>query len=121
MDPLSNYVAMKEKIFANQTGENYLILNGDDPVAQQAASRTRSQVLWFSRSKIVRYGAFLLDGMVMFRPTEQAKPTRYYRSARHSTQGRAQHRKHTRRGLRRLCGENSHPDDCPGSRRFPAP
>jgi UDP-N-acetylmuramoylalanine--D-glutamate ligase len=69
-----NYVAMKEKIFANQTGADYLILNGDDPIAQQAASRTKSQVLWFSRSKIVRYGAFLLDGMVMFRPTEQAKP-----------------------------------------------
>jgi UDP-N-acetylmuramoylalanine--D-glutamate ligase len=69
-----NYVAMKEKIFANQTGEDYLILNGDDPVAQQAASRTKSQVLWFSRSKIVRCGAFLLDGMVMFRPTEQGKP-----------------------------------------------
>jgi UDP-N-acetylmuramoylalanine--D-glutamate ligase len=69
-----NYAAMKEKIFANQTGEEYLILNGDDPVAQQAAGRTRSQVLWFSRSKIVRSGAFLLDGMVMFRPTEQAKP-----------------------------------------------
>jgi len=69
-----NYVAMKEKIFANQTGEDYLILNGDDPVAQQAASRTKSQVLWFSRSKIVRCGVFLLDGMVMFRPTEQGKP-----------------------------------------------
>jgi UDP-N-acetylmuramoylalanine--D-glutamate ligase len=69
-----NYVAMKEKIFANQTGEDYLILNGDDPVAQQAAGRTKSQVLWFSRSKIVRCGAFLLDGMVMFRPTEQGKP-----------------------------------------------
>jgi UDP-N-acetylmuramoylalanine--D-glutamate ligase len=69
-----NYVAMKEKIFANQTGDDYLILNGDDPTAQQAASRTKSQVLWFSRSKIVRSGAFLLDGMVMFRPTEQEKP-----------------------------------------------
>jgi UDP-N-acetylmuramoylalanine--D-glutamate ligase len=69
-----NYVAMKEKIFANQTGTDYLILNGDDPIAQQAASRTKSQVLWFSRSKIVRCGAFLLDGMVMFRPTEQGKP-----------------------------------------------
>src|SRR6202453_458056 len=69
-----NYVAMKEKISANQTGEDYLILNGDDPVVQQAASRTKSQVLWFSRSKIVRCGAFLLDGMVMFRPTEQEKP-----------------------------------------------
>jgi UDP-N-acetylmuramoylalanine--D-glutamate ligase len=69
-----NYAAMKEKIFSNQTGEDYLILNGDDPIAQQAASRTKSQVLWFSRSKIVRCGAFLLDGMVMFRPTEQGKP-----------------------------------------------
>jgi UDP-N-acetylmuramoylalanine--D-glutamate ligase len=69
-----NYVAMKEKIFANQTGEDYLILNGDDPIAQQAAGRTKSQVLWFSRSKIVRCGAFLLDGTVMFRPTEQGKP-----------------------------------------------
>jgi UDP-N-acetylmuramoylalanine--D-glutamate ligase len=68
------YAAMKEKIFANQTSADYLILNGDDPVAQQAASRAPSQVMWFSRSKIVRCGAFLLDGMVMFRPTEQSKP-----------------------------------------------
>ena len=69
-----NYVAMKEKIFANQTGDDYLILNGDDPVVQQAASRARSQVLWFSRSKIVRRGAFLMNGMVMFRASEQASP-----------------------------------------------
>jgi UDP-N-acetylmuramoylalanine--D-glutamate ligase len=69
-----NYVAMKEKIFANQTGDDYLILNGDDPVVQQAASRAKSQVLWFSRSKIVRRGSFLMNGMVMFRASEQASP-----------------------------------------------
>jgi UDP-N-acetylmuramoylalanine--D-glutamate ligase len=69
-----NYVAMKEKIFANQTADDYLILNGDDPVAQQAASRARAQVLWFSRSKIVRSGAFLLNGLVMFRASEYASP-----------------------------------------------
>src|SRR3984885_14289821 len=69
-----NYVAMKEKIFANQTAEDFLVLNGDDPVVQQAASRTRSQVFWFSRSKIVRRGAFLMNGMVMFRESEQATP-----------------------------------------------
>jgi UDP-N-acetylmuramoylalanine--D-glutamate ligase len=70
-----NYVAMKEKIFANQTADDSLVLNGDDPVVQQAASRARSQVYWFSRSKIVRRGAFLMDGMVMFRESEQTKPT----------------------------------------------
>jgi UDP-N-acetylmuramoylalanine--D-glutamate ligase len=69
-----NYVAMKEKIFANQTADDFLVLNGDDPVTQQAASRARSQVFWFSRSKIVRRGAFLMNGMVMFRPSEEAKP-----------------------------------------------
>ncbi len=53
-----NYVTMKENIFANQTAEDFLILNADDPVTQQAASRARSQVFWFSRSKIVRRGAF---------------------------------------------------------------
>jgi UDP-N-acetylmuramoylalanine--D-glutamate ligase len=66
-----NYVAMKERIFANQIREDYLILNADDPAAQQAAARARSQVLWFSRSKIVRRGAFVLNGIVMFRPSEQ--------------------------------------------------
>jgi UDP-N-acetylmuramoylalanine--D-glutamate ligase len=70
----ANYVAMKEKIFANQTPADYLILNGDDPVAQQAASRAKSQVLWFSRSKIVRRGAFLMNGIVMYRASEQASP-----------------------------------------------
>src|SRR3984885_14875448 len=69
-----NYVAMKEKIFANQAADDYLVLNGDDPVVQRAASRARSQVLWFSRSKIVRRGTFLMDGTVMFRASEQGKP-----------------------------------------------
>ena len=68
-----NYVAMKERIFANQTREDYLILNADDHAAQQAASRARSKVLWFSRSKIVRRGAFVLNGIVMFRASEQDK------------------------------------------------
>jgi UDP-N-acetylmuramoylalanine--D-glutamate ligase len=67
-----NYRAMKEKIFANQTAEDFLILNGDDPVTQQAASRARSQILWFSRSKIVRSGAFIANGGIVFRSSEQA-------------------------------------------------
>jgi UDP-N-acetylmuramoylalanine--D-glutamate ligase len=65
-----NYVSMKERIFARQTGEDYLILNADDHAAQQAAARARSQVLWFSRSKVVRRGAFVLNGVVMFRASE---------------------------------------------------
>ena len=69
-----NYVSMKERIFAKQTGEDYLILNADDHAAQQAAARARSQVLWFSRSKVVRRGAFVLNGVVMFRASEEGSP-----------------------------------------------
>jgi UDP-N-acetylmuramoylalanine--D-glutamate ligase len=67
-----NYRAMKEKIFANQTADDSLILNGDDPVVQQAASRARSRIFWFSRSKIVRSGAFIANGTIVFRGSEQA-------------------------------------------------
>jgi UDP-N-acetylmuramoylalanine--D-glutamate ligase len=69
-----NYAAMKERIFAAQTAEDVLILNADDPVAQQAASRAKSQVFWFSRSKIIRRGTFVMKGAIVFRASEQASP-----------------------------------------------
>jgi UDP-N-acetylmuramoylalanine--D-glutamate ligase len=39
---------------------------------QQAASRARAQVYWFSRAKIVRRGAFVLNGNIVFRASEQS-------------------------------------------------
>ncbi|HEV2274939.1 MAG TPA: UDP-N-acetylmuramoyl-L-alanine--D-glutamate ligase [Acidobacteriaceae bacterium] len=70
----SNYAAMKEKIFANQTADDFLVLNADDPVVQQAASRAHSQIFWFSRTKIVRRGAFVVNDMLVFRSSEQSSP-----------------------------------------------
>jgi UDP-N-acetylmuramoylalanine--D-glutamate ligase len=67
-----NYRAAKERIFVNQTAEDFLVLNADDEVAVGAAARAHSQVFWFSRTKIVRQGAFVHQGVVMFRPSEQA-------------------------------------------------
>ncbi len=66
------YRAAKERIFANQTAEDCLVLNADDEVAHRAAARARSQVFWFSRTRVVRQGAFVLNGVIMFRPSEQA-------------------------------------------------
>ncbi len=67
-----NYRQAKERIFANQTGEDFLVLNADDDVAHRAAARASSQVFWFSRARVVRQGAFVLNGLVMFRAGEQA-------------------------------------------------
>ncbi len=66
------YRDAKERIFANQSAGDYLVLNADDEVASRAAARAHSQVFWFSRTRVVRQGAFVLNGVVMFRSSEQS-------------------------------------------------
>jgi len=67
---LENYAAAKERMFARQTAEDFLVLNADDARVQQAASRAASQIFWFSRSKLVRQGACVHQGVVVFRASE---------------------------------------------------
>ncbi|MGB7190318.1 MAG: UDP-N-acetylmuramoyl-L-alanine--D-glutamate ligase [Acidobacteriaceae bacterium] len=69
-----NYVAAKERIFARQGAEDALVLNADDDVAMRCAARGGSQVFWFSRKRIVRQGAFLHEGAILFRSSEDAAP-----------------------------------------------
>jgi len=69
-----NYAAAKEKIFANQTAEDALVLNADDDVASRSAARAKSRVYWFSRTRVVRQGAFVHDGAIVFRASEQSTP-----------------------------------------------
>ncbi|MGC8548277.1 MAG: UDP-N-acetylmuramoyl-L-alanine--D-glutamate ligase [Acidobacteriaceae bacterium] len=69
-----NYVAAKERIFASQSADDMLILNADDDVASRAAARARSQVFWFSRKRAIRQGAFVHEGVILFRASEQAAP-----------------------------------------------
>ena len=71
---LGNYIAAKERIFANQTAEDALILNADDDVASRAAARAPSRIFWYSRRRIVRQGAFVHEGSILFRATEQSAP-----------------------------------------------
>ena len=67
---LENYAAAKERMFARQTAEDFLVLNADDARVQQAASRAASQVFWFSRTKLVRQGACVHQGVIVFRASE---------------------------------------------------
>jgi UDP-N-acetylmuramoylalanine--D-glutamate ligase len=69
-----NYVAAKEKIFTRQTANDALVLNADDDVASRAAARAKSQVFWFTRTRVVRQGAFVHEGVIMYRASEQAAP-----------------------------------------------
>jgi len=67
-----NYVAAKERIFAQQTAEDALVLNADDEATRAAAARAKSRIVWFSRTKVVRQGAFVHEGVIQFRASEQA-------------------------------------------------
>jgi len=67
-----NYAAAKERIFARQTEEDALVLNADDDAAKGAAARAKSRIFWFSRARVVRQGAFVHDGVILFRASEQA-------------------------------------------------
>ncbi|MHB1702321.1 MAG: UDP-N-acetylmuramoyl-L-alanine--D-glutamate ligase [Acidobacteriaceae bacterium] len=69
---LENYIAAKEKIFANQTPDDLLVLNADDDAAQRCAARARSSIYWFSGKRPVRQGAFVHQGVVVFVPSEGA-------------------------------------------------
>ena len=53
------YQAMKEKIFAQETSDDFLVLNYDDEKVREIKNRAGCKVLYFSRKKILDEGAFL--------------------------------------------------------------
>src|SRR6201993_1397868 len=61
------YVDAKARIFENQQGSDFAVLNADDPTCATLGSRTRAQVFWFSRQKEVQQGAWVRDGNIVFR------------------------------------------------------
>lgn len=61
---MDEYQRTKERIFANQSSSEYLILNYDDSAVRNMAERALSQVLYFSASQELQNGAYVKDGML---------------------------------------------------------
>ncbi len=55
------YQEMKEKIFTQETADDFLILNYDDEIVREIKNRAKCKVVYFSRKKILDKGAYL-DG-----------------------------------------------------------
>src|SRR6201988_286144 len=64
------YTDAKARIFENQQGSDFAVLNADDPTCVALGARTRAQVLWFSRQKEVQQGAWVRDGNIVFRDSK---------------------------------------------------
>ena len=62
---LSAYAAAKSRIFENQTGEDFAVLNADDAESAKYAP-SRPQTYWFSRKTEVQQGAFVRNGKIIF-------------------------------------------------------
>jgi UDP-N-acetylmuramoylalanine--D-glutamate ligase len=72
------YVDAKARIFENQRGDDFAVLNEDDPTCVTMAARTRAQVFWFSRQKEVKQGAWVREGNILYRDgaSSQKNPQR---------------------------------------------
>ncbi len=61
-----NYAMAKERIFARQDENDYLVLNSDDARTEAAAVRSQAPVYWFSAKHSVSPGAFQEKGWVVY-------------------------------------------------------
>ncbi len=73
------YAALKARITAFQTAEDFLVLNGEDKDTQLVAAKTvpegrGAQIYWFSTRRPIKQGAFVHGESILFVPCEGAKP-----------------------------------------------
>ena len=63
----AGYGATKEKVFANQTMQDFAVLNQDDEWVRDMAARIHSRVFFFSRRSELEQGAFVSNGEIRLR------------------------------------------------------
>ena len=67
---MEKYAAAKARIFENQTGADYSVLNLDDSGSAAMQSHTRAHLCWFTRKQQItgdKTGAFIRDGEIYWR------------------------------------------------------
>ena len=64
---LEVYQQMKEKMFAQQTKDDFLVLNYDDPKTRGMADRAPGTVCFFSRTEDLKEGAVVENGVLTMR------------------------------------------------------
>jgi UDP-N-acetylmuramoylalanine--D-glutamate ligase len=68
-----NYALAKERIFAAQKPEDFLVLNADNVRAAASATRSSAAVYWFSLENPVSRGAWVEGGQVLYRASKDAQ------------------------------------------------
>ena len=71
---MAQYIRMKQRIFENQTSDDFAVLNYDDPVLNKMAEKLKSQVAFFSRTQQLENGAFVKDGKLVWQWKGETRP-----------------------------------------------
>ncbi|HHX59561.1 MAG TPA: UDP-N-acetylmuramoyl-L-alanine--D-glutamate ligase [Epulopiscium sp.] len=62
---MENYIDIKERIFKNQTPQDFTVLNYDDPNCKLMGVKSKAQVIWFSTIKKMTPGVYVEDGRII--------------------------------------------------------
>jgi UDP-N-acetylmuramoylalanine--D-glutamate ligase len=63
----ATYVAMKARVFENQTADDVAVLNYDDATCREIAAKVKSRVVWFGQKERAPHGAFVRAAAIYFR------------------------------------------------------
>lgn len=72
---MENYASVKLDVCKNQTEEDYLVLNYDDPITKKMAEdkRVKAKVIYFSRLHNIEEGVCLADDWIVLRENGEEK------------------------------------------------
>ncbi|MFQ5928644.1 MAG: UDP-N-acetylmuramoyl-L-alanine--D-glutamate ligase [Acidobacteriota bacterium] len=73
-DQFDDYIRAKQRIFLNQTSQDYAVLNADNPYTLKMSSHCSSSVLLFSRRHELEEGVFVEDGTIQISYQDQKQP-----------------------------------------------
>jgi len=65
---VASYAAAKARVFANQTADDWAVVNADDPIVRERSDNTRARRVWFSPSGRIEEG-FVASGDWIVRRT----------------------------------------------------
>ncbi|MGB9976751.1 UDP-N-acetylmuramoyl-L-alanine--D-glutamate ligase [Thermovenabulum sp.] len=69
-----NYIRAKARIFENQTEEDYLVLNYDDPIVFSLSKYAKSKIIYFSRKEELSQGVFVKNGVIVIKENQEILP-----------------------------------------------
>jgi len=72
-DSFDDYVRSKKRIFMNQTGEDFAVMNVDDPRIEALVGGVRANVIPVSTTREVRDGVFVRRGSIVSRLGEEER------------------------------------------------